>query len=210
MNCKNCSAPLEGDFCSNCGQKSRTDRINGTYVLQEIPNSVLQVDRGFLYTIKELFIRPGHSIREYLEGKRINHYKPVAFALVLCSLYAISVSLIKENTIMGMALSGASDGIISAVQKIDDDGKLKNLEKIRILILWTQRNYAYTSLLLLPFFSLATYISYLGKGFNYFEHLVLNLYIEGQKMLIYLLFVPFLYYITNDNLNGHIQLVQFI
>lgn len=31
---------------------------------------VFHLDEGFLFTIKELFIRPRHSIIEYVQGKK--------------------------------------------------------------------------------------------------------------------------------------------
>lgn len=48
-------------------------------------------------------------------------------------------------------------------------------------ILWFKDNYAYTTLFLVPLVSLAPYVAFLGKGYNYFEHLILNLYVENQK-----------------------------
>lgn len=73
MICKNCKNTFEGNFCNRCGQSSKVRKINFRYVLDEVPNSIFQIDRGFLFTVKELFTRPGHSIREFIKGKIISN-----------------------------------------------------------------------------------------------------------------------------------------
>lgn len=206
MICKNCNTSVTGDFCHNCGQATRTKEVNFKYVLQEIPNSILQVDRGFLYTIKELFTRPGHSIREYLEGKRVKHFKPIAFVLLLSALYVFSSLIINQNTIMGEAISGFSQAFQDTIEK----GKASYLESeamptIISFMDWVKNNYAYATLLLLPFAALTTYVAFLGEGYNYFEHLIINLYIEGQKLIVYLFFIPILYLVKNETIEDYLE-----
>ncbi|MCK6693727.1 MAG: DUF3667 domain-containing protein, partial [Thermoanaerobaculia bacterium] len=64
-----------------CGQKAKTKRITTKTVWEEVRKSVIHYDQGFSYTVLQLLRRPGHAIREYLEGKRVNHIKPVKFLL---------------------------------------------------------------------------------------------------------------------------------
>lgn len=207
MVCKNCDFPLKGKFCGNCGQKSQTERVNAKYVLQEIPNSILQVDRGFFYTIKELFTRPGHSIREYLDGKRVKHYKPISLVLLLSAIYVFSSLLIDKNTFMGDVVSGFTQALKDTVE----GGKSSFLEaesapSIISFLDSVKNNYTYVTLLLLPFVALTTYISFLGKGYNYFEHLIINLYVEGQKLIIYLFCTPFLYLVSNEDVEYYLEI----
>ncbi len=77
--CKNCNHDLKGNFCNNCGQTKETHEINFKSILHEIQHSIFHIDKGILYTTKELFIRPGLTIREYLHGKRVKHFKPFAY-----------------------------------------------------------------------------------------------------------------------------------
>jgi hypothetical protein len=53
---------------------------------------------------------------------------------------------------------------------------------------WFSKNYAYSTLLLLPVFSLASYLSFFKFGKNYLEHLLVNSYITGQQAIFYSLF----------------------
>ncbi len=56
MKCKNCNNELLGKFCSQCGQNSKTERINLNYLLSEIPNSIFQLNHGFFFTINQQMI----------------------------------------------------------------------------------------------------------------------------------------------------------
>jgi hypothetical protein len=42
-------------------------------VLRDALFSVVQVNRGFLFTAKELSLRPGRAIRGYLTGHRVDY-----------------------------------------------------------------------------------------------------------------------------------------
>jgi len=67
-------------------QQAEPDKINFRYLLYDIEHGLLHIDKGISYTIKELFTRPGHSVREFIEGKRVKHFKPISFVLVLAGI----------------------------------------------------------------------------------------------------------------------------
>jgi len=52
MDCKNCEYKFKGKFCNICGQSSNVRKVNFKYLLDEIPNSVFQFNRGFLLQLK--------------------------------------------------------------------------------------------------------------------------------------------------------------
>tara|TARA_R110002049_G_C9091757_1_gene556362 strand:- start:159 stop:884 length:726 start_codon:yes stop_codon:yes gene_type:complete len=173
MICKNCEQNSKGNFCNNCGQKLNTQRINHHYLIDEISNNILQMNRGIFFTIKELTVRPGHSIREFLNGKRKNHFKPLAFIIFTSTLYVLAHYFIGNQTFIDDAISGYKAG-----------GKVENSKFVN----WISRNQTYVILLLVPFFSLAYYLAFIKSKYNYFEHLVLNIFITGQQMFIYFIF----------------------
>ena len=192
MICKNCKHNFNGIFCNNCGQNSKVKRIDFKYLVDEIPNSIFQVNRGFFFTVKELFIRPGHNIRDFLAGKRIRHYKPIAFLLVTTTLYVLTAYLMDRNTFIDDLILGFREGM----------DERKEISDFRILN-WISKNQAYVPLLILPLYSLSTYLAFAKSKYNYFEHLVINFYITGQQMIIYLIF-GFIFYQENVLLrNSH-------
>ncbi len=179
MKCKNCENEVDGNFCTNCGQNTRVDKLNLPNFLVEISDSIFQLNRGLLYTIKKLFYSPGHTIREFLDGKRKEYFKPLAFVLVLSTVYYLVSQLTESNTILDDFFLGSSNAA-------EDKGEYK---KPSALLDWTSNNYAYTTLLLIPFFSLATFIAFIGLGRNYLEHIVINSFITGQQAIIYSFFM---------------------
>ncbi len=179
MTCKNCNQIVEGNYCAHCGQSASVARINRTSFLKELSDSVFQINRGLFYTLQQLFVRPGHSIREYLAGKRKNHFKPIAYALLLSTLYFLITQLAGSGTFVNDAVEGFASGA---------SGSEEIVKELAILN-WFARNYAYTVLLLLPVYSLASRLAFSRSGFNYLEHIVLNAYIIGQQAVFYSLFV---------------------
>jgi hypothetical protein len=93
--CLNCSKPLHDAYCAHCGQSAHTHRLNWKHFLHDIPHSVFHIDKGFFYTAKELFKHPGTTVRSFLDGKRISHFRPITYALFLGVI--ISLSILAEN-----------------------------------------------------------------------------------------------------------------
>ncbi|CAM1344023.1 DUF3667 domain-containing protein [Tenacibaculum amylolyticum] len=200
MNCKNCNATVDGNFCSICGQSTKVDTINFRYFINQINSTFLQIEYGLLFTIKQLFIAPGKSIRDFLQGKRKNYFKPIAFVLLLSTIYAVLANYFDETTFIGDVFTGWN--------KAYKESNTRKDKEIRFLS-WFVNNYAYTMLLLLPIFSFASYISFKKVNFNYFEHLVLNSFITGQQAIIYTLFIPFKY-ISGHNNFSEIVYIAFV
>ncbi len=142
MICKNCEQSFEGSFCQHCGQKASVGRINRAYLLQEVLGGVFQVNRGFFFTIWVLFAEPGRRIHEFLEGKRKKYFKPIPYVLTLSTLYFLLVLLTDQTTWLDDLISGFMSG---ATEK-------NAAATTHPVVIWFSKNYAYTTLLMLPFF----------------------------------------------------------
>ncbi len=186
MVCKNCEAIVEGKFCSNCGQNAKVGKINFPNFLNEVSESIFLVNKGFFFTLINLFLRPGQSIRDFINGKRKYHYKPIAYVIVLSTVYFLISRIADQNTLI--------EDLISGFLSYDSEGEAE----LPTSLTWFSANYAYTTLLLLPIFSFASFISFLGHNRNFLEHIVLNAYITGQQAIFYTLFITFEIFITND------------
>lgn len=194
--CKNCSQNFKGHFCSNCGQSSNTHEINLKYFLHEIQHGLLHIDKGILYTTKQLFTKPGHSIRDYINGKRVKHFKPIAYVFIVCTIYALLSKISHENTFL--------DDISIGFTEVENV-KNKPLGALTTTLNWLKNHYAYGALLLIPIFSLASYLAFRKSNYNYFKHLILNCYITGQRTLVYILIVPIISLFNNKNLTENAQ-----
>jgi hypothetical protein len=180
MNCKNCNQIATENFCANCGQSTKIDKINFPNFLKEFSDGVFQINKGFFYSMKMLFLSPGKSIQGYLDGKRKNHFKPIAYVFTLSTIYFLLAKFLGSETFFNDAMTGYANGA-NGVNGSEEEGTHL------VIINWFAEHYAYTTLMLLPLFSLATSVAFLGSKTNYLEHFVLNAYIAGQQAIIYII-----------------------
>ncbi len=191
--CKNCKQEAVGSYCSACGQSTHTDRVNLHYLIHEFLHGVLHVDRGILFTIKELTVRPGETIRYYLEGKRVSYFKPFGYFFILATIYTLLMHLIDIPIIDS-----------EAVYPMDGDAHRNNIllktgETINSFYSLINERYAIMSLLLLPISAFISFIIFRKAKYNYGEHLVINSYILGHSMLLLIIGIPISYYFTNTS-----------
>ena len=105
--CKNCGLEYKGNFCPRCGQKANISRLTPKNLL----SNTLEVwdfnNKSVPGTILELFYRPGHFIRDYLNGHRAPYYAPIKLLFLLCVIFAIEIGigLIKEKKESGDKLA---------------------------------------------------------------------------------------------------------
>lgn len=175
MICKNCGHTVTGKYCSNCGQKASVDKLNLSSFSTEISDGVFNMNKGLFYTIKELFTRPGHTIREFLEGKRKNHFKPLTFVLTLSTVYLVITRLSDNDTWLKEIIMGY----------FESRDRFDNIVALPPMMKWISSNFAYSNLLLLPLFSLSSYFCFRKYGKNYLEHIVLNSFISGLQIFFY-------------------------
>ncbi len=163
--CKKCDSEFEGNYCPNCGLPKKLERINGRYILSEI-GSVLNFQKGILFTIKELLIRPGQNIRGFISEDRNRLVKPIMFILITSLIYTIFVRIFHFE-----------DGYIN----YSDDKESTTLEIFK----WVQGNYGYSNIIMSIFIGLWLKILFRKYPFNFFEIIILLCFVMGVGMLIY-------------------------
>ncbi|MEZ4902365.1 MAG: DUF3667 domain-containing protein [Spirosomataceae bacterium] len=199
--CKNCTNSFEGNFCNNCGQTANTHEINFKSIVHEIQHSILHIDKGILYTTKDLFKKPGQTIREYLDGKRVKHFKPFAYVFILSTIYALLTKISHKSTFLTDFLDGFYNGTTDEKSKSD-------IGLIGDIVLWMSNHYAYSTLLIIPIISFASYLCFFRTKHNYFQHLILNSFVAGQRTVVYLLILPFTYFIVDKEVNGAVDIIK--
>ena len=175
MECKNCENYFEGNFCNSCGQNIRVDKLTLKNFTQELSDSIFQINHGLFYTLKSLFSKPGHAIRGFLNGQRKVHFKPIAYVLVLSTFYYLITEVFETNNLVDDFMGGVNNA---------REERSDSVQEVPILN-WFSDNFAYAILLLIPFFSIGSYISFINRGYNYLEHIVINSYITGQQIIFY-------------------------
>lgn len=182
-NCLNCNELITGNFCSNCGQK-KYKRIDRKYIWDEIQYTLLHTNKGFLYSVKKILKNPGKTAKEFVEGNRVNHYKPILLAFVLSGISAfISLKIVGLNAIMKDILS--KKGMYS--------------DFMNDVISFSSSYNSLIMLMLIPVFALLTKLVFSKWGHNYYEHVVMNSYILSFYMLFnIILYYPLLFAVRNN------------
>ena len=95
--CQNCGHEGEFVYCSNCGQPLEVKRINMPQLLHEVSHTFWHLEKGFLYTLKELATSPGTMQRKYLIGLRLKYQKPFPLFAISGTFCALALFLIYQD-----------------------------------------------------------------------------------------------------------------
>ncbi len=168
MNCKNCNNEINSKFCPDCGQPTSLKRIDGHYIIHEIEH-ILHFERGILYTIRELIIRPGQNIRNYLSENRSRLVKPVIFIIVTSLIYTLTSHFFHiEEELINFEVLGKS--------------------AIGSILKWMQGNYGYASILTGIFIAIWLKVFFKKYKYNFYELLIMLCFVQGISMLIFTVF----------------------
>ncbi|MDN3594683.1 DUF3667 domain-containing protein [Zunongwangia endophytica] len=178
--CKNCDLYFEGRYCSLCGQKSSIERIHSFSIFNDLQLGLFNIDSGFFFTIKELFIRPGYAIRDYVAGKRVRYFMPVSMLVVLSTIYSFLYHYLDINL------------FYQASSKLAQDEKYLKLASI------LDGNYVYYTLATLPIFSFSSWLIFNKQSYNFPEHFVLNTYAACQRIIFHIAFLSILYSVPEE------------
>jgi hypothetical protein len=167
-NYSNCNDELTGKYCSNCGQPAKVKRIDGHYIIHEIEH-VLHFERGILYTIKELLIRPGQNIRDFIAENRSRLVKPVIFIIVTSLIYTLISHFFHIE-----------DGYIHIIEE--------KKSAIGSVFNWIQNHYGYANIIMGMFVAFWLKIFFRKYDYNFFELVILLCFVMGMGMLMYAVF----------------------
>ncbi|WP_443947113.1 DUF3667 domain-containing protein [Pedobacter sp. AW1-32] len=154
-NCLDCNAQTIGKFCSNCSQATATHRFSLSHVFKhDFIHGIFHFDKGFFFTIKELFTRPGHSVREYVQGKRVKHFNYFATIILLLTIgyFLKKWTIIEASELYDQTTVGGLFKILKSYSKV-------------------------TVFLHIPIIALASFLLFRKSKQNYAENIVLNLYL---------------------------------
>lgn len=176
--CKNCNKIFKGHYCNNCGQTAETHKINAHFLWHDIQHGLLHFDEGIPYSLKQLFTRPGHSIREFIEGKRVKHFKPLSLVAVLGALYGFLCHYYEINIFANT----------------NDDGiDLSDYNE------WMAAHFSWVTIATIPIYTIGTFIVFRKQGYNFFEFFVLNTFKASQRLFVQILTFPILLYLSSKN-----------
>jgi hypothetical protein len=151
------------------------------------------VDRGIAYTLRQLLTRPGHSIREFLEGKRVNHYRPLALLLLLGAIVVfvqhwLGISFVKAGQDMFRSDTADASARLKAFQANSNE--------------FIERNQNLVYIFMIPFNALGYWLMFRRQRYNYPEMMVVQTFITNFHLLISLGIV-FLFWALGGSASGY-------
>lgn len=196
--CKNCDTHYQGSFCPVCGQSRKVRRLSFLNMVDDFISIFINLDNGFLRSATELFWRPGHMIRDYIEGHRKVYMKPLAMLFCLGTIYYLTVWLIAKDAIPDLTMNDAE---INLGEDFDKYGPL--LQKVQEVVGEILKNPGLVAFLFIlpmaPATSLCFRSTRYGKVLNFMEHVHILMFV-GCQMLILSWFTMMFHWMTNQHL----------
>jgi Protein of unknown function (DUF3667) len=119
--CRNCGAPIDGAYCSNCGQETKIELPSASAFLRDAAGRYVAFDGRMWRTLAALLFRPGFLTREYLAGRRRRYIRPARLFLVLTLILFAVVRIVGvAPVIIDPASETAKDEALAGEDKSDD------------------------------------------------------------------------------------------
>ncbi len=150
-------------------------RIDVHYISHEIQH-LLHFEKGFLFTVRELLLRPGKSVREFLFDDRSKYVKPVIFLIFTSVIFSLIVHFFHIDI---------------SYFNIDRIEPLKGKIRAKEIGDWTNSHIGYTNLIMGVFIGLWIKIFFKKYSYNIFEIVVLLCFVMGEAILIFGVFLFF-------------------
>lgn len=188
MNCTRRAGDVDRRYCPGCGQPVLAPRIDWKFLVNEFEHVVLNMDRGLFFTLHMLMLRPGRLIRDYLEGRRAGHVKPLWLLMVTAALVVfLTQYLPSPGNAAGEFSAGIQAGLGSGER---DDTSRAMVDAFQSIGDWVQRHFAVVTLLLLPLEALVFRLAFWRvKDLNYPEWLTIIAFLTAQVFVIWSCFI---------------------
>lgn len=147
-------------------------RIDSHYISHELFH-LWHLDKGFLFNVKELLIRPAASIRTFINERRDQHMKPIGFLIFSAVIYTIIYNNFKPAATTPPTDSYFYGTTVYAIQT------------------WFQKNFGYDFIVKSFFIACWARLFFRKYGYNIFEIMTLMCFVSAQGMLLVGVILPF-------------------
>ena len=91
--CRNCRAPVTGEYCASCGQREGRADKRFLDLAGELLGDVFDMDSRFWRTLACLLLRPGFLSAEFIAGRRARYLPPLRLYLVISFVVFLWMSI---------------------------------------------------------------------------------------------------------------------
>lgn len=163
--CKNCAASFDGKFCPQCGQAASEERFNLLVLGKELQTEIFPIKKGLFFTIRQLFTKPVVTVKNYLEGKRIQYLAPLKLLLSGIAFYLFVYSNVDAKQYE--TVQRATDDIDKLFQTVAD---------------WLQGNLSIATILGILPYAFFSWLFFRKSGYKFAEHIVIYFFVTAIGM----------------------------
>ncbi|QFU77246.1 DUF3667 domain-containing protein [Halioglobus maricola] len=112
--CRNCKTPVDGEYCSHCGQREGHADKRFLDLAGEIVGDVFDVDSRLWRTLTSLLFRPGKLTAEFIAGRRARYIPPLRLYLIFSFVVFLVMAMDASNALVtGEDAEAAGEGGIT-------------------------------------------------------------------------------------------------
>lgn len=111
-NCATCGTHYQGNYCPRCGQSAKIGRYSFKNAFMLFLDVWGLGNRGMFRSIRDLLLRPGYMIRDYLKGMQMAYFPPFQMYFLL---FALSLLVDSGLNIKGINRLEAQEKEISEI-----------------------------------------------------------------------------------------------
>lgn len=193
--CPTCGRHYVGNYCPQCGQSSRISRYSFKSAFLLFIDVWGLGNRGMFRTIRDLLLRPGYMIRDYLSGMQMAYFPPFKMFFLLIALSLIvnnGLNINLENHIekQEKEYNEGLNRIIYDAFGLDDNENDQSVESLEALersnkaTEWTNKHLSLVTILLLLLYTIPLFMFFRKcpayPGIRFSEFFVAMVYITNM------------------------------
>ncbi len=189
--CPNCATPLEAtdQFCGQCGQKTHQHRFTLPHIFHELFHAFTHADKGVFLLLRDLALRPGRVLREYIiEFKRAKYFNPFTFLLLVLGFWLFVNSVVKpySRELAATTTPSVTTGVRPAADQARATRRRQSIDLV-------EKRSNLAALFALPLTAFVFWLFY--RRLNYAEHMVAQVllgsfYVLLGSLLLFLALIP--------------------
>lgn len=98
--CENCLSPINGNFCSECGQSIESSIKYFWSVILHLLDDIFSFDSRASRTLFPLIFKPGFLTLRYFSGKRVRYVPPLRLYLFVSIIFFIFIKMFIQGDVV--------------------------------------------------------------------------------------------------------------
>lgn len=209
--CHDCAAPVDGKYCSQCGQSSHVHVASAGEFIHHFIGHFVAAESKLWRTFGDLLLRPGKLTVDFISGRRTRHIDPLRLLLTISLLVFAALKLqayivealpekakpasvsqeeipkLRDSSLHVRLVVGVFDRISPSFVKHLAEYEATPTSKRSEVVLHTWLKVGPTLILcLIPVVALMLKLLNAGTGWRYGEHLVFSIHLHSFILLNFL------------------------